>query len=440
LHRVSLPSQAVGSVIKLNVVRFSLGKVLVKQAGAFDEANQLASVPELQAGATPNFKVIARQLVIANESPAKQTTVSLRESAETDKIDAEIKVVAEKPWTASLNVTNGGTETTGRDRLTASIQHANLFNRDHVGTLAYTTTSRKPSNVQQWGATYRLPLYTLGGVLSGTYTRSNVVGNFGGFDVSGAGETFGVMYTHHFDPKGDSRSSVNVGYDIKSYDPARFNGIPLTLLGAQQQTRPISVGYTYRNEVAGIAYGLNGELIWNTSGGTGNDLTSYRDSDPRVRTTRFSVARGGASVAYQTAGQWAFTGRMQAQTSRNALIPGEQFGLGGPSSVRGMPDRVISADSGVFVSLEALTPNLLPNFRLAGFIDSGWLSNQIESVPTKPSSDSATTVGLGLRWSYDRYVSLSLDWARVISGSKVPTAIGAQNGDSKTHLNVSFRY
>jgi hemolysin activation/secretion protein len=439
LHRVSLPSQAMGAVVQLAIVRFAVGKISFSPAGDFDEANLRNSVPELQAGQTPNFREMARQLGIANENPAKQTTVSLRESEEPNKIDAEVKAAVEKPWTLNLGLTNSGTASTGRDRLTASLQHANLFNRDHVGTLAYTTTSSNPSNVQQWGATYRLPLYSLGGVLSATATKSNVLGGFGGFSVSGAGETAGVTYTHHFQPDVQRRITASVGYDVKRFDPALFNGVPITLLGLKQEVRPLTLGATLRDEFAGFAYGVNWDVAFNTSGGSGNTLAAYQDTDPRVRTTKFVVFHGGASAAFLTANKIALVGRLQYQISRNVLIPGEQFGLGGAGSVRGMPDRVISGDSGALISLEATSPELTQGLRLVGFFDAGSLSNRVTSA-TKPGSDSVASIGIGLRWTFSKALTVSLDWAQVVDGSSVATAVGAQKNDSKAHLNVNFRY
>jgi hemolysin activation/secretion protein len=199
------------------------------------------------------------------------------------------------------------------------------------------------------------------------------------------------------------------------------------------------LGATLRDEFAGFAYGVNWDVAFNTSGGSGNTLAAYQDTDPRVRTTKFVVFHGGASAAYLTANKIALVGRLQYQISRNVLIPGEQFGLGGAGSVRGMPDRVISGDSGALISLEATSPELTQGLRLVGFFDAGSLSNRVTSA-TKPGSDSVASIGIGLRWTFSKALTVSLDWAQVVDGSSVATAVGAQKNDSKAHLNVNFRY
>ncbi|MCI1041556.1 ShlB/FhaC/HecB family hemolysin secretion/activation protein, partial [Pseudomonas putida] len=57
-----------------------------------------------------------------------------------------------------------------------AVQHSNLFNRDHVATVAYTTSPDSPSGakVDLYSLGYRLPLYGLGDSLDFIYGKSNV--------------------------------------------------------------------------------------------------------------------------------------------------------------------------------------------------------------------------------------------------------------------------
>jgi hemolysin activation/secretion protein len=96
---------------------------------------------------------------------------------------------------------------------------------------------------------------------------------------------------------------------------------------------------------------------------------------------------------------WLWSARGQFQYSSDALIAGEQLGLGGASSVRGTSERPISGDRGLFVSLEVNTPELQPGLRLAGFADAGWLRNNNPNATNKPASDQLASVGLGLRYN-----------------------------------------
>ncbi|MFM9878942.1 MAG: POTRA domain-containing protein, partial [Burkholderiaceae bacterium] len=101
LHRVSLPPQEVGDTVTLAVVKFVIGKITVEGNTRYDRDNILRSLPELKEGSTPNFKQLAVQTTIANESPGKQIQVALKESEEADKIDATVSVSESKPWNFS---------------------------------------------------------------------------------------------------------------------------------------------------------------------------------------------------------------------------------------------------------------------------------------------------------------------------------------------------
>jgi hemolysin activation/secretion protein len=61
LHRVVLPPQSVTDSVKLEIVKFVVGKVTVEGLKAYDAANIRASLPELVEGSAPNFRTLAVQ-------------------------------------------------------------------------------------------------------------------------------------------------------------------------------------------------------------------------------------------------------------------------------------------------------------------------------------------------------------------------------------------
>jgi len=135
--------------------------------------------------------------------------------------------------------------------------------------------------------------------------------------------------------------------------------------------------------------------------------------------------------------------RTQFQYSPDALISGEQFGLGGATSVRGATERPISGDSGVLVTLEITTKELIPGLRALGFVDAGWLSNNATSVNKPLMNDSLASVGLGLRYAQPGY-TLSADYGRIVTGSSQPNPAGTnifpQAGQDRIHLSLALRF
>ncbi len=440
LHRVALPPQEVGDTVTLSIVKFSVSKVHIAGRNIYDEGNIRRTLPELREGQSPNFRQLAIQTAIANENPNKQIQVGLREADEPDKIDATITVKEHRPWNFGLSLSNGGSESSGRDRFTISGGHTNLFNRDHQFVGAYTTSLQRPSDVKQLGLSYKVPLYAQGGVVGVVYTRSDVVGNFGTFTSTGAGQTLGVNYTLYLPPQGGRRSYVTLGLDDKVFDATAISGV---VVGVDRRSRPITFGYLARTESDASVRSYHVDFAINTGTGRGNDLASYQNEDPRITTLHWKALRGGANYSAPFATTWLWTARAAFQYSPDVLITGEQFGLGGVGSIRGTSiDRPITGDRGIAGTLELTTPELVTGLRFLGFIDAGWLGNNKGNGTTKLSSDHLASVGLGLRYTHEPY-AVSADYGRLVTGSRVPlTANSAspQRGDDRFYINLSVRF
>ncbi|RYF15148.1 MAG: ShlB/FhaC/HecB family hemolysin secretion/activation protein [Comamonadaceae bacterium] len=215
LHRVALPPQEVGDTVRLDIVKFTVGRVAIEGARIYGEGNVRRTLPELREGESPNFKTLAIQTAIANENPNKQVQVGLRESEQPDRIDATITVKEQRPWTLGMAWSNAGSDTTGNDRFTVTAGHTNLFDRDHQFVAAYTTSFEESDDVRQFGLAYKVPLYAQGAVVGASYTRSDVVGNFGAFTSTGAGHTVGLDYTQYLAPVGGRRSYFTAGCSMR---------------------------------------------------------------------------------------------------------------------------------------------------------------------------------------------------------------------------------
>ncbi|MES2787734.1 MAG: ShlB/FhaC/HecB family hemolysin secretion/activation protein [Pseudomonadota bacterium] len=440
LHRVALPPQEVGQTVTLNVVRFTVGKVVIEGASIYDETNVRRTLPGLQEGGSPNFQTLAVQTAIANENPNKLIQIGLREGSEPDKIDVTVTVQEKRPWVLALGLSNAGTRASGRDRFTVSGGHTNLFNRDHHFVGAYTTSLQKPDDVKQLGLSYRVPFYALGGVMAATYIRSDVVGDFGTFTSTGAGHTLGLSYSHYLPPDEGRRSYFTFGLEDKVFDAAVINGV---VIGSDRRSRPATVSYSAHTDADNASWGYNIDLSANLSSGRNNDLASYQSESLRISTVNWKAVRAGGNYSARFAKDWLWSVRGQFQYSPDVLIIGEQFGLGGLGSVRGTDiDRPLTGDKGFMTSFEVTTPELATGLRLLGFLEGGWLGNNNPNGADKPSSDRLASAGVGFRFAREP-LALSLDYGHIISGSKVPLAFNSaapRRGDGRFYVNLSLRF
>ncbi len=443
LHRVSLPAQELDGRVRLAVVKFVIGRVSIEGNSRSSDANVRASVPELKEGATPNFNTLAVQTAIANENPARQVQVVIKESAQADKIDARVVVQEGNPLYGALSLANTGSDATGNDRLSLVLGHANLFERDHQLSAAYTTSMERPDQVQQFGLNYRIPLYTQGAMVGLSYTQSTVVGNFGGFNSTGSGETYGLSYSLYMQPQGGRRSYWTLTLEDKLFNAVKINGNLVAGL-SDRGSRPVALGYTRRVESDTAIWGYSADLAANLAGSSGNNLAAYQSEDQRIRSVDWSVLHVGMHLMAPLPNGWLWAVKGQAQYTGDALIAGEQFGLGGAASVRGTGERVIAGDIGLLASLELSSPEIRPGLRLVGFMDGGWLANNHAQASTagKLANDQLASAGVGLRLN-SRAFSLAAEWGHVVSGASQPLGGNPalpKAGDEKLHLSLTARF
>ena len=175
----------------------------------------------------------------------------------------------------------------------------------------------------------------------------------------------------------------------------------------------------------------------NLPGGSHNDDLAY------------AVARAGAERSWTVLGfdaqlthtfleEWAVQASLDGQFAGEPLIPGEQLGIGGASSVRGFDERVTSGDNGAVLNVEVWSPKLLPvdGPRAIGFVDFGY--RELENAQVgEVKSDGVVSAGLGIRWQWREQVSLGADWAKVLERVEEGAS---DRGDSKLHFSLSARF
>jgi hemolysin activation/secretion protein len=128
------------------------------------------------------------------------------------------------------------------------------------------------------------------------------------------------------------------------------------------------------------------------------------------------------SYLYKNGWQWRF--KYVGQFTEDMLIPGEQFGIGGQDSIRGINERAFSNDRGYQTSLEIYTPDyggrLADNLKLRGLVfrDIGKVRR---NHPAVDESDGIqlSNIGLGIRASYKEKLHLRLDAAYIQNDREV---------------------
>lgn len=475
--QVLLPEQELErGEIRLRIVEARLGRVIVEGNRYFDDANVLASVPALVPGKAPNILQIGRNLRVANENPSKQATVLLRSGREEALVDAVVRVVDEPPARRSVTLDSSGTRETGRLRLGLGYQNANAAGRDHVLTLQAVGAphddehpnrlSLVPSKrVLILGAGLRIPLYESGDSFDVTAGYSNVDSGTVGelFNVSGAGGVFGLRYTRNLDRRGDFDHRLALAWDHRGY---HFSDV--RAVGSSQQlqpdvtVRPLSLTYSgllrRQDSETALSLGVSRNLPGGNDGRAAdfcqlgpNPPHGFSRSDgvgncpdPEYVLWRWSINRNTA-----LAGDWQLRAGLSGQYTRDMLVSGEQFGLGGADSVRGFEERALSDDRGYRGTLEAYTPDFgawtgwaNARVRALAFYDWGALRRN-RPAPGDPAVQGIASVGIGLRLTRGANLSFRMDLGWVVDAGGAP-GLGTDpgtyqaRGDGRLHASLSY--
>lgn len=438
---VELPEQELnGGKVQLRVVETRIGRVRVVNNAYFDEANIRRTLPALQEGSSPDLTALSANLKLVNENPAKNVTMKLQSGEIENEVDAELEVKDQRPWKIMANLDNTGTEQTGKTHVSTVLQHANLFGRDHVASLQYTTTAEEPGRVKVYGAGYHIPLYQLGDTLDLYASYSNVdsgkvtAGIFN-LAVSGKGATYGARYTRNLPKQDELESQLALGFDYKAYqNSVQLQGLEL---GNDVTVHPLSFSYQ-ASRISG-ASSMNGQitLVRNLPGGSKGDQQAFHAVRDGARAS-YTLLRVAASAVRGFSNDWQVRAIFNGQYSPDELVPGEQFGAGGASSVRGFLEREIANDSGANLNLEVYGPNLCQrenwNCRLLGFYDSAYIRRN-HPAAGELGSTSIASAGIGARLILSTYCNLQFDFGHIVKAG----ATGQRDGN-RLHIRLGLAY
>ena len=433
-HKVVLPAQTIEhETVELQIQTLTVATVSVVGNQHFSENNVRHALPGLQDGTTPDIKSLARTLALANDHPDRHMTLNLKEGSKSDSVDAEIAVQDRRPWALFGNFSNLGSPDVGRSRLALGAQHDNLFGFDDALTFIYTTSPEATADVKQVAVNYHVPTYRLNGVSTAYFVHSDV--NSGRiqnvFDVSGAGDFFGYAYSQYLPLIGNYRHQLGAGIDDRLFN------LSVAFFGTTHQndvrSRPFTVRYQgeYRSTLLLANFNLSYAL--NTGNGANNNRASYNQAragaDPEWDAFRYDF-----HVTANLPLNWQAVGIFEGQIAGEPLIPGEQFGVGGVSSVRGFEERGVTGDSGQRLTLEMWLPPFPHDLRLLGFADVGHVVRRHAQVGEVEDEVIAST-GVGLRWQWRQQVALAVDY-----GHELQDATARNAGGTKWHLSLTYRY
>jgi len=437
--RVLLPEQDIEAErIRLKVIEARLSRVFVEGNRHFEADTVRASVPALQEGSVPNIRTVSDELQVVNDGPARQQTVILKRGAGPAEVDAVIRVIDAAPLRMAVIADNTGTPETGRFRLGAVVQHANLFDLDHVGSAQIVTSPDHVNDVTIVGLGYRLPVYRWGGSVDLVAGYSDVdsgsVSTAGGaLNISGRGYTVSARYNQYLPRQDEWLQKLYLGVDYRLYDNTAADAQSGLDFTPDIKETPVSLGYSISGRWADLDLSGNLAAVY----GDPVDVESV-NATPYPHYTAW---RYGFSVAQPIFSNWLWRVDFSGQETGDHLISAEQFGLGGADSVRGFEERAVANDRGHRVSLSMTTPELASWVGLDGlllkalwFADAGQVKRN-DPLPGEQVRESVSSSGFGLRGSYGKHLYFKADLGVIVQPGATE-----QSGDTRVHASLTYLF
>ena len=468
--RVVFPEQELlGGVVHLQIAELTIRRIHVEGNTVFSPANLRAALTALQVGKAPNLQQLSDNIARSNENPAKKIHLSFATNEEGDALDATIKVQDRSPHYVGTSSNNEGTEASGKWRSGMVYQYANLFDRDHVLSMAFALAPDSPKGVrhEQLSLAYRVPLYAQGASIDLLYGKSNsttpgstpALG--GTLNLTGKGELAGLRLRKNLGRDAALTSELVASLDYQYID-SRCTSMDGVELSTAPPTPPVASCVPYTLQPLGLSYAVSsmrGQTWLEGSLGLFGNLASgpqYRNLSGRMdrysyltpgnRDTRdnFFLLRGAFKMRHGFANDMQLQLALSGQYARVPMLSAQLFGLAGANAVRGFDERAVVADSGLLGSLELASPEWKLHaasqmrLRLLAFCDAGLGKNRSPNDMV-PETVRLASCGLGVRGGIGDGGTLRADLARI---QQLDNAVSssAETGDTRAHVSVQFGF
>jgi hemolysin activation/secretion protein len=425
-------------VIQFVVTEARIGEVRVAGNKHFDSRH---FTTRLEPGEPVIMSTLEADTAFYGRNPFHNVVAELSPGADSGETDITLRVLDQFPLRLYTGYEDSGVPSTGEDRLYAGFNWGNVLGLDHQLSYQYTTDTEF-DRLRAHSATYTIPLpwkHLLS--ISGTYAQSDPsLGQ--DFDMSGETWEVSARYTLPLRKLGRLTHEAHLAYDFKSTDNnLQFGG--LEVFDTAVEISQFSAGYqaALPDKLGRTTLALRG--VYSPGG-----MSSHNDDEA------FDAARAGSQSEYWygTLGidrvtrlpfdlTWALSAN--GQIADGNLQSTEQFLLGGYATVRGYDELAASGDSGVFVRNEIYTP-AIPLLRTAGidrftdrlqllaFHDFG-VASVADPLDGEDENVQLQSVGVGLRWQFEKNLSLRFDYGWQIDD------IGLAD-NSRAHLGVTVSY
>lgn len=415
LIAVTVPEQEITSGCLQMIVTVSrLGELRVVGNCHFSISN-LTRYIHIQPGEEIREQTLVKNVDLMNRNPFRHVDVIYAAGKEPGTTDIILAVKDRRLFRFYAGTDNTGIESTGEERWYAGVNWGNVFNLGHLFFYQY-TTSTDFHKFQAHTAQYVAPL-SWGHILTiyGGITFVHAHVPFPGMKNHGNSEQASLRYTVPLNQRGFLAQDVIFGGDFKRTNNTVEFSETTEIFGKNVNLTQFLLEYNgdYRKTRFRIDYDF--QVYWSPGQWIADQSNAdYNSLRPGAK-NHWVYGKAFCNYLQRLAGETSLYLLIEGQISNQALLPSEQFGLGGYDTVRGYKERQLNFDSAILLSGEFRSPAWHISkckkdaLQLLCFLDYGTGWNHDPS-PGEPKHDYLAGVGPGIRYTYDPNLSFRFDW------------------------------
>lgn len=350
LVQVRIPEQVLqNGMVSVRITEPVWGQVLLKNQSQISDAVLLQTAASIQPGSLVRQADLERTLLLLADLPGAQVTSELQPGALSDATDMLIIALPMQALVGTSAVDNLGSRYTGRKRATATLNWNNPFRSGDTFTFSG-LSSGALLNYQRMA--YERPIGSPGMQLGVSYAQMQYRLGEGAESLQAHGSLGQQTVWLDYPWLKNTRQQFKTRIQYEYMDPADHQDA--SNLKTDRNLRIFTVSTNHENADTFMRGGLNQWSMELAQGQTGfsNTVAAANDEVTARTAGRFTKVnlRGYRNQAINPL--FSFSLSMDGQWAQKNLDATQKFSLGGLRSVRAYEAGALSADTGIFSSVE----------------------------------------------------------------------------------------
>lgn len=419
--RAILPPQTVvEGVVKIEVLEGILGEIKVEGLKRLN-SSYIKSRIRLGADRPLDTAKLENQLRLLRANPLfENVEASLRASEKPGESILIVRVTETNPFEASLNIDNYSPPSVGSERIGLTFLHRNLTGNGDLLVAAYNTTqfiADGDSNVFDF--IYNFPINPMNGTIQVRFApneNSITQAEFQEFNITGETSAYEISYRQPILRNPIQEFALSLGLSYQKSDTF-VNGDSFGFGAGRGEndgtnsSTVIKFGQDYLRRDARGVWALRSQF------NLGVDLFDATVKNDPIPDGRFFSWQGQVQRVQKLSSNHLLILQGDVQFSTTALLPYQQFIIGGGLSVRGYRQNSRSGDNGFRFSIEdritiERDESGFPTIQFAPFLDFGavWNNGSNPNNEFLPSQRFLIGTGMGVIWQPLPQLNVRLDY------------------------------